>query len=286
MLAGAAGLTYTVHAARQIARLRDAWTYTPLDSSVSRAVGLNAPSFVPLDAISPLLVLAVVSSEDRHFFRHRGFDLEEIQAALRDALHGQRLRGASTISQQLVKNLFLSDERTIGRKLREGLYTILLEHALTKRDILALYLDTVEWGRGIYGATAATAAYFGTTPAAVNLEQAALLAALLPLPRERGRALDEGSVANLRPSYVLRLLLRLHLVVSALRPDGSPRALALDEVATAPLDAIIDPAEASGYPRSCMTAAHRSMAAIRTALHATRSRLAAGAPAPAAETQP
>jgi len=183
VLAGAAGLTYTVHAARQIARLRDAWTYTPLDSSVSRAVGLNTPSFVPLDAISPLLVLAVVSSEDRHFFRHRGFDLEEIQAALRDALHGQRLRGASTISQQVAKNLFLWNGRSFVRKGLEAYFTVLIETMWPKRRILEVYLNIAEFGDGIYGAAAASEHFFRSTPAQLDAHESALLAAVLPNPR-------------------------------------------------------------------------------------------------------
>ncbi len=123
-------------------------------------------------------------AEDAAFFGHGGFDWREIRGAAEQNLKaGRTVRGASTITQQLAKNLYLGTERTYGRKLREAVLALKLERALSKRRILALYLNAVEWGPGIFGAEAAARHWFGLPASALDAAQAAALAAMLPAPR-------------------------------------------------------------------------------------------------------
>lgn len=263
-------------AANHVSQLRQGWAYVPVHGRSPRTVGLAAGAVEPLDGIAPLLALAVVANEDRRFFQHRGFDLEEIGTALRDAWRtGRPPRGASTISQQLVKNLFLSGERSLVRKLREVAYTALLEAQFSKAEILALYLSVIEWGDGVYGAAEASARYFGIEPDVLTLDQAALLSAVIPAPRDRGRGIDLGSMHRVGTFVVVRRLRRLHLLVDALAAEHGGRPLRLADFAAARLDVIIDPAEADGYPTRVCRAAHRSYVAIRRAFRSRR----AGAPA-------
>ena len=139
---------------------------------------------VSFDRISPRLVRAVVASEDASFFGHAGFDWEEIKnAAEQNWKAGRTVRGASTITQQLAKNLWLGTERSYLRKLREALLAVKLERSLPKRRILTLYLDVAEWGNGVFGAEAAAHRWFGTSARDLSAAQAATLAAMLPAPR-------------------------------------------------------------------------------------------------------
>jgi len=138
--------------------------------------------WVSADSISTDLKKAVLVAEDLSFFKHDGFDTHEIRIAAREAVQGKRVRGASTITQQLAKNLWLSPSRSPDRKLREIALTRQLERHLSKRRILELYLNVVEFGPGIYGAEAAARHYFDISAADLNPEQAARLAAALPRP--------------------------------------------------------------------------------------------------------
>jgi monofunctional biosynthetic peptidoglycan transglycosylase len=139
--------------------------------------------WVPYDSISPHLKRAVLVAEDISFFSHRGFALGEIREALRQGLSGERdLRGASTITQQLAKNLWLSPSRNPIRKVKEALLTRQLERSLTKKRILELYLNVAEFGPGIFGAEAAAQHYFEIPAVALDEDQAAQLAAALPRP--------------------------------------------------------------------------------------------------------
>ena len=140
--------------------------------------------WVPWEEVSPHLKRAVVSAEDMEFFSHSGFSASEVRAAIRDALQeGKDLRGASTISQQLVKNLWLSPSRNPLRKLKEAVLTWHLERRLSKRRILEVYLNVVEFGPGIYGAEASGQHYFGKSAASLTEVESAQLAASLPRPR-------------------------------------------------------------------------------------------------------
>ena len=146
--------------------------------------------WVAYERISPHLKRAVVAAEDAKFLDHEGFDWEAIQKAMeKNEKRGKVVAGASTITQQLAKNLFLTGSRSWARKAQEALITWMMERTLSERRILELYLNVAEWGEGIFGAEAAARHHFGAPAAALTPEQALWLAAILPSPRryERGR---------------------------------------------------------------------------------------------------
>jgi monofunctional biosynthetic peptidoglycan transglycosylase len=171
----------------------------------SRPVGQppkREQTWLPLDRISPHLMRAVLAGEDVNFATHHGFDYQAIQKAwdqaLRDSAKEAKKegenddwlpnfpdfkRGASSISQQLAKNLYLSSERTFFRKGQEAILTIFLERNLTKRRILELYLNVIEWGDGIYGAEAASEHYFHKSASSLSANESAFLSAMIPNPR-------------------------------------------------------------------------------------------------------
>ena len=143
-------------------------------------------TFVPLSRISPDFQHAVIAAEDARFYQHHGFDWQAMEIAAEDDMQGgRRLRGGSTITQQLVKNLFFGTERSLLRKGAEFTLVPVAERVLGKQRILELYLNVVEWGPGIYGADAASRAYYGTDARAIDREQGARLAAILPAPLKR-----------------------------------------------------------------------------------------------------
>jgi monofunctional biosynthetic peptidoglycan transglycosylase len=140
--------------------------------------------WVPYDRISNHLKRAVVAAEDAKFLEHDGFDVEGIQKAVEKNLKkGKLVAGGSTISQQLAKNLFLSGERSFLRKGQEAVITLMIETTWSKRRILEVYLNVIEWGNGIYGAEAAARRYYKTSAANLSRDQAARMAAMVPNPR-------------------------------------------------------------------------------------------------------
>ena len=141
--------------------------------------------FVPLSQISPDFQHAVIAAEDARFYQHHGFDWHQIQIDAEGDLEGGRTRGASTITQQLVKNLFFGTGRSILRKGAEFTLVPVAELVLGKQRILEIYLNVVEWGPGMYGAESASSAYYGTSARNIGREQAARLAAILPAPLRR-----------------------------------------------------------------------------------------------------
>lgn len=141
--------------------------------------------FVPLSQISPDLQHAVIAAEDARFYQHHGFDWHAIQLAAEDDLEGGRIRGGSTITQQLVKNLFFGTGRSFLRKGAEFTLVPVAELVLGKKRILELYLNEVEWGPAVYGAEAAARTYYRTSARNLDREQSARLAAILPLPLKR-----------------------------------------------------------------------------------------------------
>ncbi len=162
--------------------------------------------WVPYEAISPHLKRAVVVAEDIGFFSHQGFALEELEQAVREAItERQPPRGASTITQQLAKNLWLSPSRSPWRKLKEALLTRQLERELSKRRILELYLNVVEHGPGIYGAEAASRHFFGKPAVWLSPSEAAQLAAGLPRPRDW----HPGSTSSAYRRHVERIEARM-----------------------------------------------------------------------------
>jgi len=142
-------------------------------------------SFVPLAQISPDLQHAVIAAEDARFYQHHGFDWHQIELDANKDMEGERVRGASTLTQQLVKNLFFGTGRSVVRKVAEASLVPVAEFVLGKQRILELYLNEVEWGPGIYGADAAAHNYYKVPARRVGREQAAWLAAILPAPLRR-----------------------------------------------------------------------------------------------------
>jgi monofunctional biosynthetic peptidoglycan transglycosylase len=163
-------------------------------------------TWVPLERISPRLVDAVLLSEDARFYAHGAFDWREVKVAAGESLEsGRALRGASTLTQQLAKNLWLGTERSAWRKAKEAVLAVKLEGAVRKRRILALYLNVAEWGDGVFGAEAAARARFERSAAELTTAQAALLAAMLPAPRRADLARPQRWLAR-RSRHVLDLL--------------------------------------------------------------------------------
>jgi len=160
--------------------------FMALRTAEARAAGRTFAirhQWVPYGRISPILKRAVIVTEDAAFFDHDGIDLNEIRASFeRNWEEGQLLRGGSTITQQLAKNLYLSPSRNPMRKVKELLITRRLEAALTKQRIFEIYLNVIEWGDGIFGCEAAARAYFGKPCASLGLEEAALMAGAIINP--------------------------------------------------------------------------------------------------------
>lgn len=157
--------------------------------------------FLPLASISRNLQHAVITAEDARFFEHHGFDWKEIENAVQDDWEDKRERGASTISQQLVRNLFLSTGRSYIRKGLEFSIVPFAEAILGKQRILELYLNVIEWGPGIYGAEAAARTYFDIPAQRLTREESAQLASVLPAPLHR--------TARSMSPYAKRILLRM-----------------------------------------------------------------------------
>ena len=184
--------------------------------------------WVPYSRISPYLKRAVIVTEDASFFDHDGIDMDEIKASLeKNWEEGQFLRGASTITQQLAKNLYLSPSRNPMRKVKELLITRRLEAALTKQRIFEIYLNMIEWGDGIFGCEAASRAYFGKSCASLDVPQAALLAGAIINPREHSPA---------RPTK--RLLRRQQIVLRRMqfKPPAPAAPAPVNQSPAAPVD--------------------------------------------------
>lgn len=163
-------------------------------------------TWVPYGRISPVLKRAVIVTEDAAFFDHDGIDLNEIKVSFeKNWEEGEFLRGASTITQQLAKNLYLSPSRNPMRKVTELLITRRLEAELTKRRIFEIYLNVIEWGDGIFGCEAASRAYFGKSSADLTTEEAALLAGAIINPRVHSPAKPTKRLLR-RQQIILRRL--------------------------------------------------------------------------------
>jgi monofunctional biosynthetic peptidoglycan transglycosylase len=165
--------------------------------------GAIAYEWVPWEEISPQAALAVVAAEDQRFFDHQGFDLSAIRDVLRGSRSGERMRGASTITQQVAKNLFLWSDRSFLRKGLEAGLTVFIELLWPKRRILEVYLNVAQLGPGTFGFEAASQRYFRKSAAALTPSEAALLAAVLPNP-ERLRAERPSAYVRQRQAWVLR----------------------------------------------------------------------------------
>jgi monofunctional biosynthetic peptidoglycan transglycosylase len=192
--------------------------------TLSFATGPSSPSWTSLSRISPNLLQAVLAQEDGTFFEHHGFSPEAFGMAFeRNLEEGRFASGASTISMQLARNLFLGRDKTLARKLQEIVLTWWLEKRLTKHEILELYLNVIEFGPSIYGVGAASRHYFGRAPDSLSPAEAAFLASVLPAPSRYHRAYERGELTEngqARVERVLRLMkVRGHIDEAALA-DG------------------------------------------------------------------
>ena len=170
--------------------------------------------WVPLRAISPYLIKAVLIGEDDKFWKHEGFDYEAMQKAMEKDIKAKKFKlGGSTISQQLAKNLYLSPSKNPVRKLREAIITWRMERTLSKKRILELYLNVAEWGdKGIFGIGAASRHYYGKPASALGPEEAARLAAVLPNPRKYSPIGTQRYVVN-RSNLIYNIMVRRGIVV-------------------------------------------------------------------------
>ncbi|AIA73550.1 peptidoglycan transglycosylase [Halomonas campaniensis] len=160
------------------------------------------------DNLSSNAKLAVIAAEDQRFPQHRGFDLVELKRALKASLDGERLRGASTLSQQTAKNVFLWSGRSWARKGLEVWFTLLIEMLWSKQRILEVYLNVAEWDTGVFGLEAAAGHYFGASGSALTERQASLLAAILPSPRTRSASRPDAQVER-RSQWILQQMRNL-----------------------------------------------------------------------------
>ncbi|MEM4405110.1 MAG: monofunctional biosynthetic peptidoglycan transglycosylase, partial [Nitrososphaerota archaeon] len=168
--------------------------------------------WVPIERISNNLVRAVLAGEDARFFEHNGFDTEAIKKAIEhDWKEGRFARGASTITQQLAKNLYLSESKNPLRKLKEAIITQRLEANLDKKRILEIYLNVIEWGDGIYGAEAASRFYFGKSAAQLSASEGAYLSAMIPNPRTVYNPKKNPKRVARRQKLIQKLMRRISL---------------------------------------------------------------------------
>ena len=201
--------------------------YEPPGSGASIEVRAGAPDFTSIAAVPPLFLDALLLSEDAGFYGHHGVDVAEIRAAWADnAERGSLARGGSTITQQLVKNLFLSRERSYGRKMEEAALALLVDAALPKRRILEIYVNVIEWGPGLYGLVPAARHYFGKAPAALTPKEIAFLVCLIPSPVRYHQAHAAGRAGPGMEQLMANLLAKLRSVGAIGDEDY---AAALDE---------------------------------------------------------
>ncbi len=213
---------WTLSAALDLSRMREAArrapppalrgevVHRPEGSAKPIVVGPRNPGFVPVAELPEHVVRAVTTSEDAGFFGHQGFDFEELRNALAEGAEaGRVVRGGSTITQQLAKNLYLSPERTLARKVREAAITIALEASLPKRRLLEMYLNVVEWGPGIWGIGPAARHWFGKDARELTPREAAFLAAIIPNPGRYHFMFAQGMPTPACEQRVNELLLKM-----------------------------------------------------------------------------
>ncbi len=169
--------------------------YLPDGTVAEESTGPGSDDWTPLDEISPYMQVAVLTTEDGAFPKHHGFNRASIRASLIANLKARRFaRGASTITMQLAKNLFLARDKTLARKLEEVVLTDYLEQTFSKDELMELYLNVIEFGPLVYGITPAAQYYFGRTPAELNLAECLFLSSLLPAPLRYGQMRENGEV--------------------------------------------------------------------------------------------
>jgi monofunctional biosynthetic peptidoglycan transglycosylase len=205
-------------------------------------------TWVPLSRVSRHLVHAVLSSEDQNFFGHQGIDWDAIEKSVQEDRKKWRLaRGGSTITQQLAKNLFFTTHKSPVRKLRELVVAYWLEEDLGKRRILELYLNVIEWGDGVYGAEAAAQRYYGKSASALDADEAAGLAAMIPNPRRINPRVDARRFARAQRRVVWLMAHAGYLSRSGLGAEPPPLEPA-DEDEPAPPESPASPAAPAEAP--------------------------------------
>src|SRR6266851_3148871 len=214
----------------------------------ARAAGRSSrriQSWVPISRMSRHLVHAVLSSEDQKFFGHQGVDWDAIEKSVQEDRKERRfVRGGSTITQQLAKNLYFTTHKSLVRKLRELIVARWLEEDLSKRRILELYLNVIEWGDGVYGAEAAAERYYGKPAAALDADEAAGLAGMIPNPRRINPRAEAGRFARAQRRVVWLMAHAGFLNRPGLGAEPPPEPVDEDEPEAAP------PARAEPAPSS------------------------------------
>jgi hypothetical protein len=217
-------LKITKYGQANLAKLNEEFTYRAIDKGVAQRpilVGVANPNFTPLDQIAPYLEKAVLTSEDPSFFHHRGFINEAFKQSIVKNIRTKKFsRGASTISMQLVKNVFLTREKTLSRKLEEILLVYILENnrIASKSRMLEVYFNVIEWGPNVYGIGEAASFYFQKKPIDLNLNECLFLASIVPKPKKfMWQFDDEGkqkSYADKNQKFIKNLMLRRALITS------------------------------------------------------------------------
>jgi monofunctional biosynthetic peptidoglycan transglycosylase len=183
---------------------------------IKKMTGPGTSNWVSLSNISNSLILTILASEDSSFYSHKGVDFHEIKEALKKDIKEKKwARGASTITQQVVKNIYLSQEKTLTRKLREVIWARAVETVLSKNEILELYLNIVEWGPNIFGIKAATQYYFSKPPSQLTLKESAFLALLLPSPKKYHSYFAKKELTDFshkRIQSILNIMYKLHYI--------------------------------------------------------------------------
>jgi membrane peptidoglycan carboxypeptidase len=207
-----------------LSKLNSEFIYRAADNGVLQrpiVVGISNPNFTPLNQISPYLQKCVLTSEDPSFFSHRGFINDAFKQSILKNIRTKKFsRGASTISMQLVKNVFLTREKTLSRKLEEILLVYILENnrISSKERMLEVYFNVIEWGPNIYGIGEAANFYFNKTPADLSLKECLFLASIVPKPKKFMYEFNPDgflkSVENKKQQFISNLMLRRGLIMA------------------------------------------------------------------------
>ena len=177
--------------------------------------------WVGIKSISPNLIKAVLIGEDDGFYKHDGFDVKGMENALERSIKNGTLAGGSTISQQLSKNLYLSPSKNPVRKIKEAIITYRIEHTISKRRILEIYLNVAEWGDGIFGIEAAARHYYGKSAKNLSAQEAAHLASILPNPIKYNPSGDQKYV-KYRSAIIYKIMMRRGVVIQSYKEVMAP----------------------------------------------------------------
>jgi monofunctional biosynthetic peptidoglycan transglycosylase len=178
--------------------------------AVYTEVNTRPATWLPIEKISKRVQQAIISSEDGKFYLHPGYDLEQLRDAINDSfVLKKKMRGASTITQQLVKNLYLSHDKTFGRKARELVMALMIEKHADKQKILETYLNIIEYGKDLYGIDKASHYYFNKSAGSLNAREAAFLAMLLPSPVKYSRSFKNKSLTPFAKRMIDSILLKM-----------------------------------------------------------------------------